>query len=380
MPNPTTRTYLAAAPRALITGGAGFIGSHLADALMERGWTVTILDDLSTGRLANVGHLIGHPRFRFVNGSITDSTCLEPLVAQCDILFHLAAAVGVARIVDDPLGGIETNVLGTHCVLRQASRYGCTVLIASTSEIYGKSARPYFHEDDDRVVGPTSKPRWSYATSKALDEFLALAYHRQLGLPVVIFRLFNTVGPRQSGRYGMVVPRFVGQAIRGEYLTIHGDGGQSRCFCDVEDVVRAIVGLAVTPAAAGGTFNIGSTREISILDLARLVLRVVAEQRGEHASPVGWDDARIRFVSYEQAYGPDFEDMRRRAPDTSRIRDTIGWHPTVPLEETLRRVYASLTSLSSAGPSVLEPAVPKPRLNGERVALLERRTSSGGVR
>jgi UDP-glucose 4-epimerase len=328
------------AARALITGGAGFIGSHLAETLVERGWDVTVIDDLSTGRLDNVSHLWVHPRFHFARGSIADGAALGPLVASCDVLFHLAASVGVTRIVDNPLEGIETNVLGTHNVLRTASRYGCKVLIASTSEIYGKSPRPLFHEDDDRILGPTSKARWSYAESKALDEFLGLAYHHQTGLPVVIFRLFNTVGPRQTGRYGMVVPRFVEQALRGQQLTVYGDGEQSRCFCDVADVVRAIVDLAASPAAVGRTFNIGSTREVTILELARTVLRLVAEQRGEAA--VAFEE-RIRFVPYDRAYGAGFEDMRRRAPDTSRIREAIGWQPRLSLEETLERVYTSLS-------------------------------------
>jgi UDP-glucose 4-epimerase len=326
--------------RALITGGAGFIGSHLSEALLEQGWIVSVIDNLSTGRAENIRHLVGQPNYTFVDGSITDESRLSPLVAECDVLFHLAAAVGVSRIVDNPLEGIETNVLGTHGVLRLANRYGCKVLIASTSEIYGKSQRPFFHEEDDRILGPTSKSRWSYADSKALDEFLGLAYHDQMGLPVVIVRLFNTVGPRQTGRYGMVVPRFVEQALRGEQLTVYGDGGQSRCFCDVDDVVRAIVGLAGSPAAVGRAFNIGTTREISILDLARKVLRLVAQRQGDRATATDQD---IRFVPYDQAYGAGFEDMRRRAPDTSRIREAIGWEPRLSLEDTLERIYGSLS-------------------------------------
>jgi UDP-glucose 4-epimerase len=326
--------------RALITGGAGFIGSHLAETLLDRGYTVTALDDLSIGRAENIGHLVGHPRFRLVTGSILDAATLEPLVAECEVLFHLAASLGVSRIVDDPLGSMETNVLGTHTVLKLASQYQPKVLIASTSEVYGKSQRERFQEDDDQVLGPTSKARWSYASSKALDEFFGLAYHRQTGLPVVIFRLFNTIGPRQTGRYGMVVPRFVQQALAGEPLTIFGDGQQSRCFCDVEDVVRAVVGLAESETAIGKVFNIGSTRELTILGLAQKVLEIV-----DAASPLPSTPRlaeRVRFLAYDQAYGAGFEDMRRRFPDTSRIKATIGWAAKIPLEETLSRVCASL--------------------------------------
>jgi UDP-glucose 4-epimerase len=327
--------------RVLITGGAGFVGSHLSEALLNRGYMLTVLDDLSTGSLANIRHLIGSPRFDFVNGSITDEAVLEDLVADCDLIFHLAAAVGVSLIVDEPLRGIDTNVEGTQVVLKLARRYGRGVLIASTSEVYGKSTRTSFHEDDDLILGPTSKSRWSYATAKALDEFLGLAYHDQTGLPVVIFRLFNTVGPRQTGRYGMVVPRLVEQALRGERLTVYGDGRQSRCFCDVQDVVRALIGLAESPLAVGRVFNVGSTREVTILELASKVLEVVDQISGKTRATEVLEE-RIRFVPYEQAYGPGFEDMRRRCPDISRINEVTGWAPRVTLEETLRRVCASI--------------------------------------
>jgi UDP-glucose 4-epimerase len=323
--------------RFLITGGAGFIGSHLAEALLGRGYVVTVLDDLSTGRVENVWHLLDDPRFHFVNGSITDAPIVEDLVADCDVIFHLAAA-----IVDEPLRGMEINVLGTHALLDLAHRYGRKVLVASTSEVYGKSTRAQFHEDDDQILGATSKSRWSYASSKALDEFLALAYHQQRGLPVVIFRLFNTVGPRQIGRYGMVVPRLVDQALRGERLTVYGDGRQSRCFCDVEDVVRALIGLAESPRAVGLVFNVGSTREVTILELARKVLAAVDAARTSDPPPGGALDGRIRFVPYAQAYGAGFEDMRRRCPDTGRIQALIGWQPKISLEETLSRVCAAL--------------------------------------
>lgn len=320
--------------RALITGGAGFIGSHLAEALLERDHHVMVIDDLSTGQFANIEHLTGHPRFRFAIDTITNAMVMDRLVSECDVVFHLAAAVGVELIIDSPVHTIETNILGTHAVLQAANRYRKKVLIASTSEIYGKNNRVPFREDDDRLLGPTTKARWSYSTSKAVDEFLGLAYHKEKELPVVILRLFNTVGPRQRGRYGMVVPRFVQQALAGQPLTVYGDGQQTRCFCDVADVVRAIIGLAEEPRAIGQVFNVGSTHEISILDLARKVLQLVDEVKG-------WDkpvDDRIVFVPYDQAYEAGFEDMRRRVPDTSRIRALLGWEPEVSLDETLRRI------------------------------------------
>ena len=340
-------TLFAPLDRVLITGGAGFIGSHLTEALLARGYDVTVLDDLSTGHLGNLRNVLGSPRFRFVAGSVTDAADVEPLIADCTTVFHLAAAVGVERIVNDPLGGMETNVIGTHEVLRLAQRHRRKVLIASTSEVYGKSMRPAFQEDDDRIMGPTSRARWSYAESKALDEFLGLAYHRQAGLPVVVFRLFNTVGQRQSGQYGMVVPRFVGQALRGEPLAVYGDGEQSRCFCDVQDAVRAIVGLAECRAAVGQVFNIGSTYEISIRELAFRVLRIVAEYLGEAADEVAFEK-RLRLVPYDQAYGPGFEDMRHRAPDIARITETIGWQPLMSLDETLSRVCVALDQSHTA--------------------------------
>jgi UDP-glucose 4-epimerase len=323
---------------ALITGGAGFIGSHLSEALTQRGDSVTVLDDLSTGRIEHLGSLPGQPGFRFVRGSINDSELVDRLTAEADIVFHLAAAVGVQLIVDNPLKVIETNVLGGHTVLEAARRHGCRVLVASTSEIYGKATKVPFQEDDDRILGSTTKSRWSYSTSKAVDEFLAFAYHKQYDLPVVVVRLFNTVGPRQTGQYGMVVPRFVQQALRGDSLTVYGDGQQSRCFCDVDDVIRAIVGLSDSRNAAGRVFNVGSQNEVTIRELAERVIRRVAEARGE-ANAIDLDD-RIKAVPYEQAYGEGYEDMRRRIPDTSRIRDAIGWEPRISLDETLRRVIA----------------------------------------
>lgn len=310
----------------LITGGMGFIGSHLAEALLTRGHYVTVVDNLSTGRFENIAHLTSHPLFRFAIEDIRNETVMDRLVSECDIVVHLAAAVGVQLIVDKPTHTIETNVLGTHAVLRMANRYRKRTLIASTSEVYGKGVRIPFREEDDVVLGPTMRSRWAYACSKMLDEFLALAYWREQHLPTVIFRLFNTVGPRQTGRYGMVIPRFVGQALRGEPITVYGDGSQSRTFCDVADAVRAIIGLAEHPDATGQVFNIGSTREITIRELAELVKRELGSA------------SEIVYVPYEEAYGPGFEDMKRRVPDISKIQRLLGWEPEIPLEETIRRV------------------------------------------
>jgi UDP-glucose 4-epimerase len=318
----------------LITGGAGFIGSHLAEALLERGDRVTIIDDLSTGRFDNIRHLTTHPRFHFAIDTITNEVVMDRLVSECDTIFHLAAAVGVSLIVKDPVRVIETNILGTHAVLRVANRYRKKVLVASTSEIYGKSNRVPFREDDDCLVGPTSTARWAYSSSKAVDEFLGLAYHRQMGVPIVIFRLFNTVGPRQTGQYGMVVPRLVRQALTGERLTIFGDGKQTRCFCDVSDAVQAIVALSECEVATGEIFNIGSTAEVSILELAHRVVDLTAEVTG----PGGRD--RVVFIPYEEAYEAGFEDMRRRVPDTAKINKATGWRPAITLDDTLRRVIA----------------------------------------
>jgi UDP-glucose 4-epimerase len=317
---------------ALITGGAGFIGSHLAEAWLARGGEVTVIDDLSTGRFDNIAHLTECPQFHFVIDTISNGIVMDRLVSECDVIFHLAAAVGVKLIVRDPVRVIETNVLGSQAVLQTAARYRKKVLLVSTSEIYGKSTRVPFSEDDDRVLGTTTKARWSYSDSKAVEEFLGLAYYRQMDLPVVICRLFNTVGPRQTGQYGMVVPRFVRQALRGDSITVYGDGSQSRCFCNVSDVVRALVGLIECPRAVGEIFNVGSTHEITILDLARKILAQVVPE----------EDARDRivFVPYEEAYQPGFEDMQRRVPDTRKIQATLGWQPEITLTETLQQVIA----------------------------------------
>ena len=308
--------------------GCGFIGSHLAEALLARGDEVTVVDDLSTGRFENVAHLAEQPAFRFVIETISNETVMDRLVSECDVIYHLAAAVGVDLIVQDPVRVIETNIKGCEAVLRIAARYRKKVLLASSSEVYGKSEAIPFHEEADGVLGATSRSRWSYACSKAMDEFLALAYARQLALPVVIMRFFNTVGPRQSGRYGMVVPRFVRQALLGEPITIYGDGGQSRCFTDVSDTVRAVVGLSDAPGAVGRVFNVGNTEEVTIAELAQRTL----DYTGSHS--------QIVYVPYDQAYETGFEDMRRRVPDISRISGLIGWRPQVDLDGILERVVA----------------------------------------
>ncbi|MFH1636787.1 MAG: GDP-mannose 4,6-dehydratase [Chloroflexota bacterium] len=312
----------------LVTGGAGFIGSHLCEKLVHNGHYVVAIDDLSTGRLENIQHLRPLPNFQFVRETITNLQVLDRLASEADTIVHLAAAVGVQLIVKDPVRTIQTNIMGTEAVLTTANRYGCKVLIASTSEVYGKGAKVPFCEDDDRLMGSTTHSRWAYATSKAVDEFLGLAYHHQFGLPVVIMRFFNTVGPRQTGRYGMVVPRFVRQALRNEPLTVYGDGKQSRCFTDVADVVWAIDKLSRHPDAVGQVFNIGATEEVSILELAKRVIELVGS------------NSEIKFVPYDEAYAPGFEDMHRRVPCIERIQSLTGYSPKYSLEETLDRVIA----------------------------------------
>ncbi len=334
--SPVNRTNFQS--RALITGGAGFIGSHLAEALLEGGQHVTIIDDLSTGRFENIAHLTENPRFRFAIDTITNETVLDRLASECDVIYHLAAAVGVRLIVERPVHTIETNIMGTEAVLRAARRYRAKVMIASTSEVYGKSNRVPFSESDDVVLGPTARSRWSYAATKMVDEFLGLAHYQEHGLPVVFFRLFNTVGPRQVGHYGMVIPRFVGQALQGEPLTIYADGKMTRCFMHVHDAVRAIMMLAETPQAVGEVFNVGATEEITILDLARTVL---AEVAGTDELPPA-DDPRLRFIPYEQAYTKGFEDMRRRLPDIGKIQGLTGWQPQLDLRRILRDVIVAM--------------------------------------
>jgi UDP-glucose 4-epimerase len=326
--------------RVLITGGAGFIGSHLAEALLKRGDRVTVIDDLSTGNFENIAHLTGHPNFRFAIDSITNEMVLDRLASECNLIFHLAAAVGVMLIVDHPVHTIETNVNGTEAVLKAALRYKAKVLVASSSEVYGKGNRVPFREDDDVVLGPTSRSRWAYAASKMVDEFLALAYAREKDLPVVVFRLFNTVGPRQTGQYGMVIPRFIKQAQTGETLTVFGDGKQTRCFLHVSDAVAAMIALAECEEALGQVFNVGSTEEISIYQLAKLVIEKMVEfsttKDGIHPDKGREDDkVRIEFIPYENAYAIGFEDMARRVPDTAKITRFTGWKPNNNLEDIL---------------------------------------------
>lgn len=315
---------------ALITGGAGFIGSHLAEALIAAGHRVAVIDNLSTGSFRNIAHLKGHERFSYAIDSIDNDPLMAELIDEADMVYHLAAAVGVRLIVESPVRTIETNVHGTEVVLKHAAKKGKTVLIASTSEVYGKSPSLPFREDGDLVLGPSSKHRWAYACSKAIDEFLALAYWKEKKLPVIIVRLFNTVGPRQTGRYGMVVPTFVRQALAGEPITVFGDGTQTRCFTYVGDVVGALVALAAEPKAIGSVLNLGSTQEVSIRELAERVKAMTGS-----ASP-------IVVVPYDQAYEAGFEDMQRRVPDLSRVRNLIGFEPRVSLDEILQRVIADL--------------------------------------
>ena len=316
--------------RVLITGGAGFVGSHLAEALLARGDEVYVLDDLSTGSIDNIAHLKSNPKFHYTIDTVINEPLLAELIDRCDTVAHLAAAVGVKLIVESPVRTIETNVHGTEVVLKVANKKKKLVLVASTSEVYGKSAKVPFSEDDDLVLGPTGKHRWAYACSKMIDEFLALAYFKERKLPVIIVRLFNTVGPRQTGQYGMVVPNFVRQALANEPITVFGDGTQQRSFTYVGDVVRAMVALINEPRAIGQVFNIGNGQEISIKGLA---LRI-KEMTGS-TSP-------IVTIPYDQAYESGFEDMPRRVPDISKIRALIGYEPTVELDEILQRVIASL--------------------------------------
>ncbi len=310
----------------LITGGAGFVGSHLADQLLREGHSVYVIDHLSTGSISNIAHLKGHPRFHYTIDTVTNEPLLAELVDQCDVIYHLAAAVGVKLIVEAPVHTIETNVHGTEVVLKHANKKKKLVVVASTSEVYGKSNAVPFKEDDDLVLGPTIKHRWAYACSKAIDEFLALAYWKEKKLPVIVVRLFNTVGPRQTGQYGMVIPNFVRQALAGQAITVFGDGTQSRSFTYVGDVVCALVNLVKEPAAIGQVFNIGNGQEISIRDLA------------ERVKTLACSTSPIVTIPYDQAYEAGFEDMPRRVPDISKIQALIGYKPRVHLDEILTKV------------------------------------------
>jgi UDP-glucose 4-epimerase len=319
--------------RVLITGGAGFIGSHLAEAIIARGDSVTVVDDESTGSSKNLAAIQRHPRFTFVPGSVADRALVSRLVAEADEVYHLAAAVGVQLIAKDPIHTIETNIYPTELLLAELHRQheqgrDVKLFLASTSEVYGKNPKATWTEEDDLVFGPTTRARWSYGVSKAVDEFLALAHWRDYGLPLVIARFFNVVGPRQTGSYGMVLPRFVDAALAGKPLIVHDDGRQVRCFAHVADVVRAVLELMQRPSALGRVFNIGSDQPISILELAQRVVGAVGPQ------------APIKFQSYAEAYSPDFEDVRSRVPDLTRLRETIDFQPRHTLDDAIREVIA----------------------------------------
>jgi UDP-glucose 4-epimerase len=317
------------ADRSLITGGAGFVGSHLAQELLRRDEEVYILDDLSTGSIENVEHLKPDPRFHYTVDSVHNEPVLAELIDRCDVVYHLAAAVGVKLIVESPVHTIETNVHGTEVVLKHANKKKKKVLIASTSEVYGKSSAVPFSEDQDLVLGATTKGRWSYACSKAIDEFLGIAYWHEKKLPVVIVRLFNTVGPRQSGRYGMVIPNFIHQALTDQPITVYGDGTQSRAFGYVGDVVKALADLAQHPAAVGHVFNIGNTEEITMNDLAHLIKQMTGSR------------SEIIHIPYDEAYEKGFEDMPRRVPDISKVQQLIGYHPSLNLKAILTEIITS---------------------------------------
>jgi len=312
--------------RCLVTGGAGFIGSHLVEPLLERGDEVDVIDDLSTGSAANIEPFKANPRFHYQVDSVMNSPLVAEMVDNADVVFHLAAAVGVFLVVERPFRTMEINIRGTEIVLGHAVKKTRKVLVASSSEVYGSSMSTRFREGDDLVLGPPTQGRWSYACSKALDEFLALAVHRERGLPVVVARLFNTVGPGQTGRYGMVVPRFVGQALAGGPITVYGDGTQTRAFCYVDDTVRALIGLADDDRAVGGIFNVGSDREMTIGELAERVRRLVNPQ------------AEITHVPYDEAYAPDFRDMLRRVADITKIRQLLGFEPSLGIDSIIERV------------------------------------------
>ena len=310
----------------LITGGAGFIGSHLAEAMLKRNHQVVVVDDLSTGSMRNIAHLLGRGDFRFVRESVRNASTMTALVDRCDVIYHLAAAVGVQLIVDEPVHTIETNIHGTEVVLTLANKFCRKVLVASTSEVYGKNTKVPFSEDDDTTLGSTRFTRWSYACSKMVDEFLAQAYFDQFGLPSVVCRFFNTIGPRQTGEYGMVVPRFVRKALAGEPIEIYGTGGQSRCFCNVADVVEAVIRLMDCPGAVGQVINVGSEESVTIEELADKVLAMTGSQSVK------------KRLTYEEAYGRPFDDMLVRKPDLAKVRRLIDYQPKFTLEQTLRQI------------------------------------------
>lgn len=311
---------------ALVTGGAGFIGSHLAEALIERGYRVTVLDDLSTGRRDNINGLEDNPEFEFVLDTVMDYDIVNKLVSQSDIVFHMAAAVGVKYVIDNPLASLRVNTKGTENIFQAANRRKCKVVLASTSEVYGKNEKESLSEDDDRILGSTFISRWGYSCTKAFDEFLALAYWREKRLPIVILRFFNTCGPRQTGEYGMVIPRFVKAALLGHPLQVFGDGKQMRCFSCIDDIVEGTIALAEHPDARGQVFNLGSTESVTIKDLAKKIIAMTESS------------SNIEYIPYEQAYERGFEDLRRRVPSISKARDLVGFDPKVSLDELLRRV------------------------------------------
>ncbi len=318
----------------LVTGGAGFIGSHLVERLLQAGHRVTVLDDLSTGRAENLAGVVEHPKLQLIRDSVGSDRTVDVAVANADVVYHLASAVGVKLIVDQPVQTIRTIIRGTEVVLEAAYRFNRPVLITSSSEVYGKGARVPFAEDDDVVMGSTAHTRWCYAYAKGIDEFLGLAYHRQFGLPVTIVRLFNTVGPRQVGMYGMVLPRFVAAALAGRPLQVYGDGKQSRCFCHVSDIVDALVRLMDSSAARGSVYNLGSNEETTIEDLAKRVISITGSKSG------------IEYVPYEQAYGQQFDDLPRRVPKLDRIRAAIGFEPRASLEQIIKSVIEDQRTLA----------------------------------
>ncbi|MDP2922111.1 MAG: GDP-mannose 4,6-dehydratase [Candidatus Omnitrophota bacterium] len=312
--------------KVLITGGAGFIGSHLSDELIAGGNDVAILDDLSTGRFENIAHLDGNKSFQFIEGTILNEMLVDKLVERCDVVYHLAAAVGVDLVVKKPLESLVTNIKGSEIVLDMAHRYHKKILITSTSEIYGKNTNGPLKEDDDRILGSPLKVRWGYSTAKAVDEMLAYIYWKEKKVPTIIVRLFNTVGPRQTGAYGMVIPRFVGQALKNEDMTVYGTGKQSRCFLHVKDVIKTLIKLMNNKDAIGQVFNIGSQEEISIENLAKKVIEITKSK------------SKLVYISYEKAYEEGFEDMQRRVPDTTKVKNLTGFKPTIDLEGTIKSV------------------------------------------
>jgi UDP-glucose 4-epimerase len=334
--------------KALITGGAGFVGSHLAERLLRHGWEVYVLDDVSTGSLDNVAHLRTHPNFHLVIESVLSPSVVSELVHKCDVVYHLAAAVGVRLIVEQPVRTLLTNIQGTETVLEYCSRFGKRVLIASTSEVYGdhREEKP-LEESARRVYGPTTARRWAYADSKAIDEFLALAYHDERDLDCVITRLFNTVGPRQTGQYGMVIPRFVSAALTGQPLEIYGDGTQTRCFCHVADTVRALEGLMDASSVKGAIFNVGSMERVSILELAARILEATESS------------SKLEFIPYDEVYGRGIEDMLHRIPAIEKIRTAIGWQPTRNLqdilEDVIEKIDSTVASDGTVGPAQSDP-------------------------